>query len=348
MEGNTTSRRDVLRTGAALSGLAVTASLSGCSAINSLIGGGTGTGQVKKLPEDTEMAVSIDIDAILEDDGTKDIVNASIEAQAAQAEESYYGEYNGPEDFDDALSQFEDEYDLDPKEVDLGTMFFEYNEYGSADSEYAGFVFKSGWSEDDIVDAIEEGGSELDEDEHNGKTVYESESDYNPTYLGVLGDNQYVVGSEDAVEDVIDVRTDGGDKMDEELRNGFTSTKGSAPFRFVSEIPDDTFPDEYGYGDDAVDVEGFDEAIWVAGSVYTDGDTRGVDVTIKADEEGAAEDMGDTIDAFLTFGADQIPDDDLADEVDAIEVEQNGKKVTINYETTVDDITGMIEDAYEN
>lgn len=330
---NDLTRRDVLRTGAGVSAVAALGGLAGCSGLTGG-GGGESEGGVQGLPEDAGAAAVIDAEAVRTDDATAALVNAFLDVQA---EREYY---DGPENYEAVLDEFENETGLDPEGASTLTPFFGWGgEYSPVDGEFAAARFEADWSAEDVVDSLEENGGSYSDEAYADGTLYEPDEEYR-SYLGVLGDGRYVVGTEDAVTDTLDVEAGEADAIPETLQSAYAETR-TAPVRFVSGVPEDEVPESAG---GQFDTSVFRNVESVAGSVYADGDTRGIETTLAAGSESDAEDIADIIDGGLTVVEQDAPEA-VAAELDAVEVTQDGTGVTVSYEATVDELTAFVDEA---
>ena len=334
------ARRDVLRTGAALSGLAALGSLAGCSGLLDAEGGG-GSGQLARVPEDADAAAHVDVETVLDDKATENVVDAQL---AIQAERSWY---DGPETFEAALSDFQDSTGLDPDGIQTATPFFEFagsDSYQTVDQEFYGTVLTADWSEDDLIASIEDSGTEYEADEHAGQPVYEPDNDYS-YWVGVLADGEYVLGSEDAVEDTIDVAAGEEDVLDSDLQNAYANTR-AGPVRFVSTVPADERPETTGPSDE-IDLGILSDVETVAGAVYVNGDNRGVEMTFTAADEETADDVAAMLDGLVTLASDDIPNDAVSSALDEVEITQDGTAVVVAYEASVATLVNLVEESLD-
>ena len=334
------SRRSFLRAGAGLVSVGAVGSTAGCLNSVPFVGGG---GQLNAVPEDANGLMYADIDTIRADDGVRRVANAYYDAM------SEYEYYDGPDSWEEALDDFEDDIDLDPREAHSMIAFAGYGgEYGLVDNEYSALIVTADWSADDITDSIARNDDrlEFDEDEHSGKTLYEPSEDY-ASYVGVLGNNRYVVGQEDAVEDAIDATTGDDDGLEQEVRSAYSNARG-APFRYASVVPDpgeyDSVPESYGRGDSEIDLGVLEDVTSVAGSIYNNGDTYGMEATLAADDSNTAENLADIVDGALAVYQDQAYDETATELAGDVEVSQDGAAVTISFEKTLDELEDLIDE----
>jgi hypothetical protein len=340
------SRRDVLRTAAAVGATGLVSGLAGCSTVadNLPIGGET---NVDLVPEDAESVTHVDVNAVLDDEATKRLMNAYIE----KAKESDY--YDGPDDYEEAREDWEDETELPTSAVKNQVSFSEYSEYGVV-GEYYGTIVEADWPEDEVVSNYEENQEiEYDDDDYEDYTIYvpeESPEYRTPPIIGVISDGTYVTGPESAVEDVIDVDRGEEDALEDPLKSGFEDTR-NAPVRYVGEMPpfvqqEDEFTGPEG---EVYSLEAVQDAEYASGSVYKSGDTRGTEMTIRASDENDAQDIEDLVSGYISVVRGQ---EDVSSELKTIleetTVERNGKDVTVSYEASVDRLEELLEEAMED
>jgi hypothetical protein len=318
----------------------VLSGLAGCSQVADRLPVGGGGGQVRFVPEDAESVTYVDASAMLNDDATKRLMNAYID----EASSSDY--YDGPEDYEEAREQFEDETDLPPSEVDYQVSFSEYSDYGLVE-EYYGTIASANWDEDEVVAAYEDNyGIEYDDDDYEDYTVYVADSEYVPQ-IGVLEEGLYVTGPIPAIEDVIDVKRGEEDALDDPLKSGYTSTR-DAPMRYVGEMPPSVQQqDEFtGPEGEVYSLEAIQDAEYAAGSVYKSGDERGTRTTIRADDEADAKDIEDLMSGYISVLEGQEGMDEEAEEIlGNITVERNGRDVVVSYEATIERLEELLEEA---
>jgi hypothetical protein len=331
------SRRQVLETAAAAGSAGLVASLAGCQQVKDAVG--LGKNRTKQLPEDAETAFYVDVQATLNDEATKELANAVIDKMSEREG------YDGPADWSEAKEKFQEQAELDPSKGKWSLTFSEIG--GSSSGQYRGTLFKGDWSEDDVVSSLEENNdAEYDESDHEGKTIYEPSKDYYQ-YLGVISDNKFVTGSEDAVEDAIEVAAAGGDKMAEELRNAYGNTR-DAPVKYVSEWTTSGMSETTTIGGEEIDVNALEDVEHVAGAIFKNGDERGLENTLTTEDEDQAADVADVLEAVfgqVAEGEDApTPVRTMAGDV---QVSQDGSDVTVTYEAPIDDLKKMLEQLME-
>jgi hypothetical protein len=318
----------------------VLSGLAGCSAVADRLPVGGGGQHLEFVPEDAESVTYVDASAVLNDDATKRLMNAYID----EASSSDY--YDGPEDYEEAREQFEDETDLPPSEVDYQVSFSEYSDYGMV-GEYYGTIASASWDEDAVVDAYEKNyGVTYTDDEYEGHTVYVADSEYVPQ-IGVLEDGLYVTGPIPAIEDVIDVKRGEEDALEDPLKSGYTSTR-SAPVRYVGEMPPSVQQQDEFTGPEGkvYSLEAIQDAEYASGSVYKNGNKRGTRTTIRAADEADAKDIEDLTSGYISVLEGQEGMDEEAEEIlGNVTVERNGRDVVVSYEATVERLEELLDEA---
>lgn len=337
MTNSEQSRRHVLKALAGAGAAGVTTALAGCSTVENALGGSGG--DVSTVPEDAESVVTVDVAAVIDDEAVQRVTDAYLELRA-QAEW-----YEGPEDYEALLEEFEDETGLDATQATALTGFSEYSEYGLY-SGYGGTIFTGQWDESEVVDAYEDGGT-ADEREYEGATVYEDpEYDQQPV-LGVLGDGRYVMGYRDVVEDVIDVTAGEKDGLDSDLQSTYSSTR-SAPIRYAGEMPSWVESGDVRQGGTTLDTSVLEGVDFVSGSVSKSDGNVSTETTMHAQDEETAEDVTDLVNGALVIVENgEGTDERVREEIDEIEVERDGDTVVLTYAKAVEEIEALIEAAGE-
>jgi len=319
MPESTPSRRAVLRTGGTLGGLAAAGGLSGCLGI---LGDGSGAGRVDAVPEDATTVLYANVSGFLDDDSVRESIDEQIETFASAT-----GGSDSPDSVEGVLDQIESEVGLDPRELN---ELITFGEAGSSDS--FGAVVWTDWSEDDLTDAVEENGSDLEEDSYEGSTIYEGESG---DLIGVLEDGTYAIGSEGVVEDAIDVHNGDADPVGGEVRSAYENTRDGY-LRFAFTVDEDLVPEESG---GQFDISVFEDVESGYGSIAS-GDTA-FQVTLSTTDADSAENVADVIEGGLATAEDQIEGresfgssgeelvEQLLSAIENTEVSRDGSDVTV-------------------
>lgn len=293
-----------------------------------LVGGGD-SASLDAVPDGVDVVAYADGD-IVEDSTTETLMDGAL----AESE-------GGPTSYDELLEEADGETDLDVDGFDAATVFAQYPEDGSAASaEYAGAILESEWSESDLVDAIESDGQSLDEQSYGDTTVYVQSSEFGAdTWLAPLGDGTYAMGTEAAVTDAIDVDNGEADPLGGDLRESITDLR-DGHVKFATTMPASA-------GEAASGVPQADQMTQnvesAAGVYYTSGGDVGLELHVTGTDESGAESVKETVDGLLSFAAVGSSDDATSELIDAIDVEEDGRVVSLSFEYAAEDLVDVLE-----
>jgi len=298
-------------------------------------GTGSGLDPASVIPAQAGAVVSVDMQAMLDDNDLRDVVNMGLSELASFGQGSTF-----PEDVESAIEMAREEVDLDPTGFNEGLLFMEVESSGT-DEDYAGMVMETDWSEDELIGVLDSMGiSEPEQSEYGGKTIY-SAPDSDDSGMAVLSDGQYAIGSMDVIEDVVDVSNGDGEAVAGELATLYNdATDGHMEFATV--VPDDALTAE-DFSTDEITIESVGEIEYMSGSVYKTDSTYGVETSMWAGD--AASDLKEDIDAALTL-VPQFDDveDELATRIEEIQVETSGQTVTMSYEEDIAEVKSYAEE----
>ncbi|MFW6017865.1 MAG: hypothetical protein ACOCPX_03515 [Halapricum sp.] len=325
------TRRDLLRHSAAGAGFLAIGSLAGCSDI--LGGDESNQNASESVPSRADVVVSVDAQEILDDDDLRDLVDVALE----EIQQFGGGETDLPEDVDAAIEMAQQEADLDPTGFQQGTLFMQLED-DDVDEEYAGVIMETDWAEEELVGVLEsEGDNDLEESEYNGTTLY-SEPDTDDGGMAVLSEGQYVIGSTEVLEDVIDVVNGDGDAIDSELADMYDETT-DGHMQFATVVPEGTLED---MDTEEIEIESLDQIEYTSGSVYKTDSAYGVETSMWAGDAASQlkEDIEFAIDAASRM-------DDTSEEVkrrlEDVQVETTDQTVTASYEEDIEQVKAAAE-----
>jgi len=344
------TRRSLMQKGAAGAGFIALGSLAGCSGGDSgedgtptgtetPTGDGPGTsgglnpGSI--VPAQAGAVVSVDMQAMLDDDDLRDVVNTALGELAKFGEG---GEF--PQDVESAIEMAREEADLDPTGLNEGLLFMEVESSGT-DEEYAGVVMETDWSEDELTGLFDSLGMNVPEQsEYGGKTIY-SAPDSDDGGMAVLSDGRYVIGPTEVIEDVIDVSNGDGEAIAGELATLYNDTT-DGHMEFATVVPDDALTEE-DFSTDEITIESVGQIEYMSGSVYKTDSTYGVETSMWAGD--AASDLKDDIEFALDAAA-RMDDtsDELATRIEDVEVETSGQTTTLSYEEDIEEVKSYAEE----
>ena len=298
------------------------------------------------VPATADGLVYANVDGLRRDDGLRALTTAALQQRAQYV--SADAARGSPRSVDALLTDVEAEFDTDPSKVHRATAF---GDIGGGGDElfdgYAGVVLDAELSAEDIKSGIENlddiAFSEL---EASGTVVYEPESPDGP-WVGGLGSDRVVVGTEAAVYDAVDVRNGETATVGEPIRGAFTDTR-DAPVRFASRLPDPSDNDgvaaSVDVGGRSIDLTPLDHAATLGGAVYRDGDIRGLETTLDVADTAAASDVTSVVSRLRDRLESELRDETVADIVGDITVERDGATVTASVERTTSELQSLADD----
>ncbi|WP_136718022.1 hypothetical protein [Halorientalis salina] len=310
------SRRTLLQASGALLGTATVGSLAGCSVLNDSKPDQTAGGRADAVPDDASAVFYADADTLLADSELK----AGIDDHLADL--SATDGYSGPASVDEMLGTAEDAAGVDPTALSELLLFADVE----GDAGYGGVLVWSDLDEDEFVDALESTGviASAEESEYEGNTVYEQSGNAG---VGVLGSGRFVLGTEDAVEDAIDVDNGDADAVSGSFRDTYAGTEGS--IRFATAVPESWVPSSSDGAE--IDPQPISAAKYASGSFAENGSDRTLELTFHAGTEDDAEDIESVVDAGRVLAEDRVGG--LSDE----EIEPEMESVVADLESALDD-----------
>ena len=308
---------------------------------------GGSNGMIDTVPEDVDLVMYVD-PGIADDDAT----NALLDE---------LGAISGTTDTEDVdpTARFEDETDLNYDDLSSVVVFGQYPDEGTtagmggfSGASYSGALIESSWAEEDFVEAMEnapsgDASTVYEEEEYEGYTVYvqkPGEDDIddflqdteNPTWVGVIGNGNYVVGTEDAVKDALDVDAGEEDSFSGDLRSAYDDTRDGL-VKFASAVPEE----QVGSGMGSQSAENVD---YVAGSYYSAGSsTVGMEVRMVTGDADDAENIIAQIDGGIASVEESVDDEDVQALLDSVETSQSGSTAVVTFEAE----TSVIADGVE-
>ena len=306
-----------------------------------------GDEMIDRVPEGADTVVYVD-PGVVSDPTTKRMINATLEPFAAQEA------YEGPADYGELMAAYENETGEDELALSKlnSVMIYGSTTRNESGDEYYGVIVDSAWDNSNFVETARND-SNLSETTYEGYTVYVNESgaDGQAELLGVLGEGLYVMGTEAAVEDAIDVDRGAADPVSGDLRGTYRNTRdGYIQFATTlepSDINDSTLPGTAGgYSREQV-REIFEDTHTVAGSYYTDGDTIGFETRFGTNGEGAAGDLTNLIDAGVVRAKNNATNESVVSFYDSVEVNQDGADAVMRIEVDSETVAEAIQSTVE-
>lgn len=298
------------------------------------------------VPDDVDTVAYTDVDKLTDDEAIRTLVDEVL--ALSESEEV-------PDDYAELQADFDEETGLELEKAD---SVLSYSRIPDPDAEqpeeYSGVIVRSDWAEDDFVRAYEDTDDydvEYEAGDYEGVSVYRPAGEMpefaSTTWIGVLGDGTFVVGTPDAVEDAIDVDQGNADPLSGDLKKAFRNARGGY-VKTASRVPGSEIPDDdVSVGPGSVNTGPFKDVDIVTAAYYTTGNSLGAEVTLLAESESAAGDVADVIDGVVSLGSGTIENEEMESALRDVEVTQDGKRVVVRFEDSVEDITAVLEAAKE-
>lgn len=299
------------------------------------------------MPADADYVVYLDVQGALADETLRNLTNTYLELQAGGKHSST------PASVEGVLGEVRNSTELAPEGLLSATMFGTTPDSETAglagQTDSAGVVVQATWSEEALVGAIENSSAyDLEASSYAGATLY-SPTDAtaaSDSYLGVLGDDRYVVGTEERVKAVLDVSAGDADALSGDLRSAFADTREDGYVRYAMTVPQDQVPTDRLENTSGVsNPEIFTEVETVSGAQYTDGDTVGLSMTMHVGSTDAAKDLADVLAGVFAFARQsygETPAAGLMDR-DSLSATQSGSTVTVTSENGVAELNTILE-----
>lgn len=310
----------------------VLVSSAGCSGFLGDSGGSDGADVVDSIPEGVEGVMHFD-SGVIEDQTTVKLMDGLAEMGGEQIEQT-----PGPDSYEEALDQFEEETELSIDDFHSVTMFSTLENVEQ--EEYVGMIAQTDWTWEEIEKVSDEEIGDLEEDSYNGVTVYKSpEGMDEEAWVADFGDGMFAFGTPDVVRDTIDTHQGDAESFSGQLRDAY-----------------DGAADGYVKAAFMVPEEGVNEASNQAGvgagmmpnpevmtmTYYTDGDDMSFETQMTMPSEEAAQQIEQSVGEMSgsSAGMQQGPMGSLLESIDA---SQSGDTVTISFAMTPEEILTLLE-----
>ncbi|WP_164471514.1 hypothetical protein [Halosimplex salinum] len=316
-----------------------------------------------QVPDGVDSVAAID-GSILEEDVSERLYATAYNAtvrQELEAEESEENETEMrrsspaemvPANLTAALDEAENESGLDPRAVDEVVVFSQERNFSQQD--YAGAVVHADWNESAVVAAASNSSdSEYENTTVEGVTVYkpvENETEEDEMTFGapdpeewiaVLDDGQYAFGTDEAVNDTIQVEVGNADPVDGDLRTAFEETRdGYVRYAQRSQNVNVTRINQTMGQRTGLNVTAYAQAYndlhVTAGSYYLTEDSLGFESRTLTNSTDTARDVEDLTQGFISIQAGAIQNETIENELRSAEVTRDGTTVTVTRETSVE------------
>jgi len=338
--------------------------------------GSDDTDSIEQVPDGVDTVASFDA-SVLEDEKTNRLYVAAYNATVGAAMEDAENESDEretemrpgaspaemvPANASAALDKVENESGLDPRAVDEVVVFQQHRE-NYTQPQYSGAIVHADWNESAVVDAVSNSSEQTYVNTTvDGVTVYkpeateESEEEDEISFgapepeqwVAVLDDGEYVFGTEQAVNDTIQVAVGEADPVDGDLRSAYDDTKDGY-FRYAQRSQNvnvtrinQTMGQRTGLNVTAY-AQAYNDLHVTSGSYYLTDDGLGFQSRTLTNSTDTARDVQDLTQGFISIQAGAIQNETIENELRSTEVSRDGTTVTVTRETSMETAVKLIK-----
>lgn len=309
---------------------------------------------MQSVPNRADVVLSGDISTLQSDPGFQAAVDSWLSTRNERGD--------GPTSFDEALGRLESEFDIASEQLNSVVAFAELSERGTAGppfTDFYGIILNIDITIEDVRRGIERATeSVFKQGELSGKRVYQPESgrgDETIGWVGMLSEQNVVVGTESAVKDTVRAQQGDVEPIDADLSDAYSRAQ-EAPIRFASRLPQ---PDADRYSaiperHETLDYTRMEDIQRVHGSISLDGDTRVLTAILETEDSNDAE----RVSGFVTRARETYRDrriqpafdyyksstyDDIVQVARDILVSTEGSDVVLTVERTVSELESLVD-----
>ena len=301
-------------------------------------GGGTETNPAKLVPEGSNLIAQINVAGIL----SSDAVAAVVESLGSDDAEL--------RTLDDLLDLASTQTGIDFRQVSHLSLFFDI----SRTDDFGALIVKSTFNEADIVEALERlEGQSMDTSIYKGRRVHSFDGDTDDPALTFLEGDNLVLGPIEAVRAVIDVQEGDRRRVSGAVPDALADL-GHGLFSLAVEVPSEELPDQLSDLGDIPFLGDSGQALSAILDPLRDLDILGLALAQNgqililrinldfASEESAAS-VGTVLEGVLTLASGLIPDAEIRDLLESLEVNTDGSRLTIRLEMVASEIGRLVE-----
>lgn len=248
------------------------------------------------------------------------------------------------EDIEDAENQFGEETGLDTQQAEAVTVFLLEGE--SPDTGSSGVIIYSDWTVDEVRDAAENNTEvEYAEEEWDGVPVWVPTEDADRSThqpFAVPAEGVFIAGDEPAVRAAVDVAAGNDGGVSGTLADAYNGASGGLLTAAIEPKPED-IPTGPEMGGEEVDAAPLKDITAIGVGYDTSDNAAMATVSLHAASESDASEIADVVEGIIGFYIEAAPQEDLVNELERIEVQQDGSLVEVSYEQDVDTIVDLIE-----
>jgi len=295
---------------------------------------------VQLVPQDANFLAYIHLNEILNDPDFRELYKYTYEAIP---EEQKSDEFPGT--VEDALDMVRLATGLDLNDFSQVWIFGDSETFGEGNG-YFGLLVQGDFDQSELIEAFEKSaGAEFSTEEYKGYQLYINEQE--ELALAFLTQDMFVLGCNDAVEDVVDIKEGQETPVSGELYDMYTSLLPETIIRCAWKIPEERkteFREELSTLDIPIDLTSFAEINTIG--LYTLKDDELVTTQLKAYflDERYAQDFAYKVEGLAFVLRIIIDDPEVRALLDDIVARWDGANLTkINSQASIDEIKSLID-----
>lgn len=301
-------------------------------------GGGGSSVSMDMVPSEADLVAEVDVESLVGDEDIKEWVNHSLGFMKST-------DPNAPEDYQGMLETLENQMGLSPDKVNKLILYTKFSEIASGSTQYVGLMLKSDWSEEKFIGSLEEAQENMKKGSYEGVTVYRRPStplesgDNMKKFVAVLGDGNYLMGTDNSIEDAIAISEGEESGWSGGMKEQFDSMDDGV-LKFASAIPSEYMPTQP--QDMPFNIKPIQKIEYASGVFSKDGSDVNLELRFEMESESSCESLKSTIDLVISTVKPRLGIEEIKNELDKISWEKDGKTLIVKYETSVEGIKDLI------
>lgn len=238
---------------------------------------------------------------------------------------------------------------------DIGRVDFfsddESSDFSNGNKGYLGIITHGSFDEATVTLELEAAsGYELAQEAYKGINLYSPEDDPDGIVFSVLDDATFAVGVGGALKDIVDLWVGDSESASGFLIDSYNDLSGGI-LSFASKIPQDIAEGgALGQLDDLGDLPfslDFLSSLVILGvGGYLNGDRLDITAALEFTNQEAAQSLKEFISGIVTLGSNFSNDPATAELLDGLEVNQDGRRLTIKTGIPKSDLDGMFSQLF--
>ena len=305
-------------------------------------GGGSGSGALELVPQGSNLIAEVNLTGIL----NSDALDAAVESLK---------QISGDErTLEELLDEVTGEIGVDIRQISSLTFFGDTSRL----DDYFGVIVQGSLEEADVVASVERSTGELFATrDYRGRRLYITEDD--EAALASLDASTLILGTEEAVNDVIDVQDGNQKRLEGPILDSFRDL-GSALFKLEIDVSSEELFEQFaGLGLSSIlggsqflggieSVPGVVKALRDLELIGLNLSENGGTLVLRANMDFASADsastMGEFLEGILALASRLIPDRETAALLDKLEVSHRDSRVSIRFEVAASELGDLLSD----